>query len=304
MARRIVVMSNCQTGGLYAALGAMLPDDEILPIAWLGVEPPGLRELLATADVWVTSLPRAESEALLAEVGGTALVVPVPVIWFPGFHPDLIHVPLAAGGELESAAGPYNSAIVLWGWLHGLTEQEILAAFTPATFAALGYHAGWATAVEHLKGAVEAAETDFGAWFLPLARGSAFMLTDNHPRVDALVQLARLVALRLGADADLVRFGWEQVIPDGLLNTSVVWPVYPGVADVLGLPGAFVWRGPDGGILHLPQFVRRTLDGYASIDPSTVHVPRFEHDPRFAEVLGASAGVGAGAGAGVGQGGR
>ena len=131
MGRRIVIMSNCQTGGLYAALGGMLPDDEHLPIAWLGTEPEGLRDLLSIADVFVSSLSRAESEALLAASNSRARLIPVPVIWFPGFHPDLLHVPLGDGTELHSVVGPYNSAITLWGWRNGWSADQIIEAFNP-----------------------------------------------------------------------------------------------------------------------------------------------------------------------------
>lgn len=289
MGRRIVVMSNCQTGGLYAALGAMLPDDEIQPIAWLGVEPPGLRELLAGADVFVSSLTRPESEALLAASGSTAALIPVPVIWFPGFHPDVLHIGRPDGTELVSAVGPYNSAIVAWCWRAGYSAERILEAFDPAVFAALGYLGTWSGAVDQLRDSVEAAETDFGAWFLPLVRGGAFMLTDNHPRLDALAQMARPVAEQLGADPALVAYRWEQVIPDGLLATSVVWPLYPGIAEALGLPGAYVWRCADGELLGLEAFVHRSLAAYADTDPQTLSIPRFDHDPRFAETLGSLA---------------
>lgn len=287
MGRRIVVMSNCQTGGLYAALGAMLPTDEILPIAWLGTEPPGLRELLADADVFVSSLTRPESEALLTASGSRARLIPVPVIWFPGFHPDVLHIGKPDGTELISAVGPYNSAIVAWGWRAGHDAEQILSCFTPETFGALGYLSGWAGAVDQLRASVEAAETDFAAWFLPLVRGGAFMLTDNHPRLDALVQMARPVAQELGADPAMVAYRWEQVIPDGLLATSVVWPLYPGIAEGLGLPGAYAWRCEDGEIIGLETFVRRSLTAYADTDPHSLTIPRFDHDPRFAQVLGA-----------------
>lgn len=286
MGRRIVVMSNCQTGGLYAALGGMLPDDEVLPIAWLGVEPEGLRNVLASADVWVSSLPRAQSEALLHEIGRPTLpLITVPVVWFPGFHPDVLHVSSPAGGELESMVGPYNSAIVVWGWKHGLSAEQILARFNPSVFDGLGYTGWFAGHVDNLRASFQGSDIDFAGWYLPLARRGPFMLTDNHPRIDALVQLARPVALSLGADPTLVASAWEQVIVDGLQSTSVVWPVYPGIADSLGLPGAYVWRRVDGELVGLERFVHETLAGYAALDPDAVETVRFDHDPRYQAVL-------------------
>ena len=66
MGRRIVVVSNCQLGAVATALAAMLPDDEVVPRPWTGTLPEGLPDDLALADAWVSCLPRAESEAVVA----------------------------------------------------------------------------------------------------------------------------------------------------------------------------------------------------------------------------------------------
>lgn len=286
MARNIVVMSNCQTGGLHAALAAMLPDDHVTSLAWLGVEPPGLRTLLADADVWVCSIPRPQAEAIAAEAGVAPRIIVVPTIWFPAFHPDQTPILLRRGGELEGAVGPYHSKICVWGWTHGFDDEAVLSCFRPDVFAALGYFEAWAPATAELRGIFEPTDVDFARWFLPLGRRGAFMLTNNHPRLDALVQLARLVAEQLDADPELVRYGWEQVLPDGLLASSVVWPLYPSVADVVDLPGAYVWRLASGELIDLPTFVTRSLASYASLDPADLDTDHLEVDPRFPAALG------------------
>ena len=143
-----------------------------------------------------------------------------------------------------------------------------------------------APATAELRGIFEPTDVDFARWFLPLGRRGAFMLTNNHPRLDALVQLARLVAEQLDADPDLVRYGWEQVLPDGLLASSVVWPLYPSVADVVDLPGAYVWRLASGELIDLPTFVTRSLASYASLDPADLDTDHLEVDPRFPAALG------------------
>lgn len=288
MARNIVVMSNCQTGGLHAALAAMLPADRVTSLAWLGAEPPGLRSLLADADVWVCSVPRAVAESIAAEAGVSPRIIVVPTIWFPAFHPDQTPLLLRRGGELEGAVGPYHSKICAWGWTHGFDPDAVLACFTPEVFAALGYFEAWTPATADLRAIFEPTDVDFAGWFLPLGRRGAFMLTNNHPRIDALVQLARLVAEQLGADPVLVRYGWEQVLPDGLLASSVVWPLYPSVADVLDLPGAYVWRLASGELIDLPTFVTRSLASYESIDPAGVDTDHLAVDPRFPATLGTS----------------
>ena len=90
----------------------------------------------------------------------------------------------------------------------------------------------------------------------------------------------------MGADPGLVAYPWELVIPDGLLATSTVWPVYPHLADALDLPGAFVWRCPNGELIDLETFVTRSIGRYTAVDPATVTVTRFANDDRIARALG------------------
>lgn len=285
MGRRIVVLSNCQLGATAAALAALLPDDEIDPVPWAGFEPEDLPDRLAGADAWVSCLPRARSEELVAQQGRPLPLVTVPVLSFFGYHPDAIHVDHPDGGEVASAVGPYCSAIVTWGWRHGLGPDQVVARFTPEVLAGLGYTTGWDQRLVRLRTVLGRSDVDFARWYLPLVRGGCFMLTDNHPRVAALVGVARLVAEQLGADPARLAVPWEDVIPDGLLATGAVWPVYPPVAESLGLVGSYVWRTPAGELVELEEFVRRTLDGLAGLDPGRVDVPQLD-DPRFDRVLG------------------
>lgn len=295
MGRRIVVMSNCQTGGLHAALAAMLPDDEVEALAWLGVEPPGLAERLRGADAWVCSIPREQAEAIASSCGSDARIVVVPTIWFSAFHPDQTAVITTEGTELIGALGPYHSRMVVWGWSHGVSVEQVVETFRPEVFAALGYVDLWPHAVDWLRGIFAPTDCDLGQWLLPLVPRGAFMLTNNHPRIDALVQLARLAATQLGADEELVRYGWEQVIPDGLLASSAVWPIYPGVADALDLPGAFVWRSASGELIGLEDFVARSFAAYEEVDPATLDTAPLDDDPSlataFAPVVGATRGA-------------
>ena len=241
--RLIVVTSNCQLGGLHAALSAMLPDDRVVAVPYLGVEPPELVDLLPGADVWVSSMHPSAARPVLERLGSRAELVSIPLLLFTGFHPDIVHLTMADGTEVESAVGGYSSAIVAWGWLNGWGIDEIVGRFDLPTFEGLGYLSAWEGGVRLARYVFDEAGCDFEGWFLPLvARDRVFMLTDNHPTIEALIQLGRVVARRIGAASDLVDYPWELVIPDGLLATSTVWPVYPFVASSLDRPGAFVWR--------------------------------------------------------------
>lgn len=286
MGRDILILGNCQTGGMWSSLAAMLPDDRVDATMWLGTEPPDLAERLEGVDVLVTTLDRPTATALLEAHDSSADLIVVPSLLFFGFHPDLTLFPLTTGGDLQGVAGPYHSRIVMWGYLHGRDVDEIVSDFTTENFARLGYLDCWARYVSWMRGLFEPTDVDFSAWYLSIVRRGAFMLTINHPRLDAIVELSRGVARLLDADPGLVDFDWTQVIPDGLLATAPVWPVYPGIAESLDLRGTFVWRLSDGNLIGLRKFVEHSLTAYRAVDPSSIGRAPFDI-PRFAEVLGA-----------------
>jgi hypothetical protein len=283
---KIVVSSNCQTGGLAAALGAMLPADTVVPCPWIGDDASDvtLRAALNDADAWVTAADDVARAELLPP-GRDVTVVRVPRVLFNAFHPDTIYVAGSDGAWLESPVARLHSAIVVWGWRNGLSPADIVARFVPSVMDGLGYTAAWDPAVERLRATVAPTDIDFDPFFLPLQRGEPFMLTVNHARIGALVQLARQVAPRLGARADLVEFPWETTLPDGPLARGPFWPVYPTVAGALGVRGGYVWRRPGGQYFDLEAFVEASLARYAGYEPTAVLAPALD-DPRYDEVLG------------------
>jgi hypothetical protein len=287
--RKIVVSSNCQTGGLAVALAAMLPFDQVVPCPCVGADASEqvLGNQLQDADAWVTAAEHdSPVDALLPQ--RDVEVVRVPRIFFRAFQPDVIFISGPDGEWLESPVARTHSAIVVWGWRHGLDARQIVALFNPPVFDGLGYTAEWHPEVERLRAAVEPTDVDFPSFFLPLRRRVPFMFSVNHPRLEVMVQIARQAARTLGADNDRVAYPWESVLPDALLASGPVWPVYPAIAATLGGRGGFVWRRwNDARILGLDDFVEASLGRYARYSPDDVIAPPLD-DPRFDQVLGAA----------------
>ncbi len=281
----LLVTSGCQSAAIAAALGGMLPGHRVMATPTPEAEDV-LMGALGGAAVWATSLPEADVAARMQATGSRARVVRIPLVYFPAFHPDILHIAGPDGRPLRSAAGPMSSALVLWGWKRGASEDEIRSWFRPEIYAALGYTALWDSSLELLREIFATSDLDLSRWLLALAPQGVFMLIDNHPTVGALVGLARLVGEQLGADPALVAVDWARLVPDGLLATSTVWPVYPGVAETLGVVGGHVWRADNGRLLGLDAFVSETLAGYRHLDPADVTLPGFRNDHLFAETLG------------------
>jgi Polysaccharide biosynthesis enzyme WcbI len=282
--RRIVVSSNCQTGGLMAALNAMLPDDSFAAVACAGEtsSPGALRNAVHDCDVWVTALDAEATRDVLGAQDVT--VIHVPMIFFRAFHPDTVWVGTPDGGWVRSPAGRTHSAIVVWGWQHGLSLEEIVACFRADVFEGLGYTTAWETEVQRLRGRMHDTSVAFEDFFLAVRRELPFMYTVNHPRLRVLVELARPVARILGADDANVAFPWDDVLPDALHESGPIWPVYPAIAEALGVRGGLVWRGWFGGLFRLEAFVAQSLHHLSTIEPATAVVPALA-DSRFDEML-------------------
>src|SRR4051812_16456521 len=98
MSRRIAVAANCQTGGITAALRAMLPDDTVNP-CWAVGDLELLRDEVEGADIWVSALTEAATAAMV-RVFPELRVIAIPNLFFSAFHPDVIHVAHPHGGPL------------------------------------------------------------------------------------------------------------------------------------------------------------------------------------------------------------
>ena len=303
--RRLLVVSNCQTAGLTAALAAMRPDLDVRRDIWTGGPTPRLDAMLATADALVTSMPESDARAAIERTASPATLIRVPQINFRGFHPDITHVPLATGdGELFGIARAYHSRLVLWGWRRGATRDRILGWFEPDALGAVGYGEAWNDAVELMRQATAESDLDLGDWLLALLGRGVFMHTDNHPRIDAIVQLARGVARVLAERVPAEASGaagaigpserrsvapidepWERVLTDGLGATAEIWPVYPPISARLGVRGSWTWRLADGSLIDLAQFVDASLAGYRALDPRDVRLDHIDGDERFEREL-------------------
>ncbi len=269
---RIVISSNCMTGGLTSALSMLLPADVIVPVPRVGVDDSVLDEQLSKADVWLFSGPEGMQLAALGRVNKPHLrVVRFPELYFNAFHPDQVYAWMSDGSLVEGATGPYNSAIALWAWQHGLNAQQTISLFTPEILSALGYHDRWQVSIDRLRhDFVPFPHLDYRDFVIPLQRAGAFMHTVNHPKVPAMAQMARLLAKQIDPSIDIDSIPIENMMVDGLFMASFSWSVYPSVANGLGIKGAFMWKLEDHSVIGLEEFVQSSFAKYEVQQPRDV----------------------------------
>ena len=269
---RVVVSSNCMTGGLTPALSLLLPAVKSDPIPYVGVNETVLDEQLAVSEAWLFSGPEVVQSATLGRVNKPNLrVIRFPDLYFNAFHPDQVYAWMRDGSTVDCATGPYNSAIALWAWQHGLNAQQTISLFTPEVFGALGYHDRWQVSIDRLRhDFVPFPHLDYRDFIIPLQRAGNFMHTVNHPKVAAMAQMARLLAKQIDPTVDTESIPVENMMVDGLFMASVSWSVYPSVANALGIKGAFMWKLEDHSVIGLEEFLQRSFAKYDVQQPHDV----------------------------------
>jgi hypothetical protein len=257
MTRQIIVLGNCQVGGIAAALQRIYWADEVQAVP---LNPAGKVERgapffkqIADADLVFGS---KSLEALLREKGKLPPnFVSVPAIYFSAFHPDVVRA--RAGTEKRFS---YNSAICAWAFNRGLEPAQALRLYTRRTFAELGYFERWDASVAHQRAAFESAGLPFDRFFLAVKRLGAFMHTVNHPNATVLAYLAKTLALAAGHEDSI--WNREIVINDALSRVES-WGVYPEVARELAVHGSYSWLVERGTLIEgLENYVEHAYRRY------------------------------------------
>jgi hypothetical protein len=266
---KLGVVGNCQALGFAACLEALVPGAEVVVEEVGGGRDPARStpealerraEDLAGCDIVFSHLVASNlgplgTEALAARV---RRLMRLPLYAFDGFQPDCIYVRETDGRNVEAAVGPYHSALVLACFLEKLPPERAARLFNPYVFAALGYFDAHALAVQALTR--RWAEEGFDLAEALAGCPPVFMLTPNHPRIEALCGLARQ-ALR---KADIHPAGSITLPPDGLAR-SRVWPVYPAIAQRLGVEGSLGFQQQRGIMVDLPEMIARAYAAYAGL---------------------------------------
>lgn len=280
---RIAVVGNCQARGVVRSLGILLPDARVtlFPASLPGKARRGLRGYdHVFAQPLAGQAPDAGGRDAPLGLPGAR---PFPAIVFSAFHPDMIYVG-DLGAKAESALVPsplhsYHSAIVLFGYLRGLSAERIAGLFREDTFAFLGYLDTWPLAVDDLAASSKAVGFDLSAEIPRWSRRGAFMHTINHPKLFVLADIAARLAREAGlAPATL---SVEAYLTDDLLNDAI-WPIYPPVADAYGLHGSYLFKrrstaGAVPSLLDLDGFVAESLAIYRTMPAGRLTCHRIEH---------------------------
>lgn len=265
--KTVCVIGNCQADGIADWLAALSPGLTAEAFSLAGVSPDDpeararWRAMIDRSD-WVVMQAGPEHRAKfgLPELDAVRAegrrVTPAPWIIFRGFHPDCTYL-FHAGAPIEGAAGPLQSAIALAARLEGLPQARALKLYNAYVYARLGYfyaHAAGLTLMQEEWSAIGLDASRWLSW-----SGEPFMHTINHPIPPVLEDVAR----QLLAGAELPVLQASEAAPPDRLSGCGDWPVYPEIAERLGLTGGTAYRTPGQADASLEAMVAAA---YAGLD--------------------------------------
>lgn len=242
---RVAIIGSCQVVGLAAAARQLLPGAEVR--AWhVGVFPKDtdeeLLDQLSNFDTVISQISDQNDHIALGISRLRERGLPVtflPVLAFPGFHPDITYIRRPTG-LLPGQGTDYHSVIVATAFALGLPATRVPALFNALVFTELGFFSVFDAATTALFAIFDKEGYEIRAmmdgW---MRRVGQFMYTINHPHIVALEDLCRAALVRAGR-LDPATPPAANV--DDYLATHFIWPVYPALAKRLGLTGSTTFQ--------------------------------------------------------------
>ena len=274
----ISIIGGCQVSGLAAAARALLP--EAIVTAWhVGVDHASSVDTVAAAldgsDLILSQFDETEARQPLrpSVIRASGLkVVAVPVLVFPGFHPDMVYVPRGDGSLLSCQGGDYHSRITAAGFRLGLDPEQVFRLFNGYVFSALGYFDVFDAASILLIDQFDEYGYDL-RMLIPqwIAHSGAFMHTINHPKVIVLADLCTVALKKAGLIADTASLGSQ---PSDYLENNFVGAVFQPLARRLGIAGSDVYQRAaqtvqptQGRQITLREYIAGSYADYRNLPP-------------------------------------
>ncbi len=194
----------------------------------------------------------------------------VPKILFAGFHPDMVYIKDRAGKKIVGPMGEYQSSIVFFAWRHGIPAHKVKDLFCEEVYSILRFDRYWQLAEEDFLEEGQRAGWQVEGFLEKWKQRGCWMYSMNHPKLFALADIARAALER-----ELIKTlpHVEEFVAD-TLSYSAIWPVYPELADKLGLKGSYLFKRPNNSI--------NPYSGVQMIDLETLVEESFALYARFA----------------------
>lgn len=268
--KRFFIIGNCQTEVIANLIETMVPSSTAA--AWL-LTPKHLQEIdnpnalkyhFAEADLVFIQLP--PGDPILDKINSlyeayNSKIRLIPNINYTLYHPDMIYVQSDAG-TIKGPMGEYHSALAFFAWKQGLSLRETKSLFNREIFAHVGYFEHAMPSAKMLIETGAAVSLPLDALLERWGKLGCFMHTMNHPKLSVLADVTRAALIREGITYIP---GIDQYVDDPLA-LHPCWPVYPEIAETLGIEGSYYFK----------RSTNRSLDKLQMIDLEDFIIGSFE----------------------------
>lgn len=290
---KVLGLGNCQVKAIAqcAAVALNIEPAYVHP-SKVKEDPELLGKVLAESQlVFVQQLEsRQRVRELASSIGRPDLPILVaPLFHFAGFHPDVAYG-APAGERPDLPMGNAFSALLLAAWRERLSEQETIGLFRDEVYDELGYYKMFGLAEAALKAQCAKVDIDAEPLLTRWMKQGTFVYLPLHPKLHVLSD----IAMTLLRKHQLYSGPFS---PDGVddeLSRNLVWPVYPEIAQRLGVAGSYVFKPKNMrnvprehlNPMDLESFVVRTFACFRQTEPiysafQRLSDPRLENLRRF-----------------------
>jgi hypothetical protein len=286
---RLAVIGNCQSYGIAYGMKVLKPSARIDHYSVISKTLANMDLLAWTLRdydrVFMQNFPAGivkggDFEDLLPRLKN---VTRMPSMTFAAFQPDLVYLLDATRGNhpLNGALRAYHSALAVFAFRIGLSVKEANALFNDNVFATVGYYDLWnASTQEFIEESKSYFGFDFSSDLMNWSRRGVFMYSIVHPKPYVLATIAR--RLLETAKIAIENENFDDFAIDDLAR-SEIWPVYPEIANRLGVRGGYLFKRGNfhvshgvGEFMNLPQFLAESYAVYKRARPEQLAHKRID----------------------------
>lgn len=240
------VLGNCQSGGIADSL-ELLSNGSTIDYSVVSNDPKVLFRQLSEhlkQPGYTLIMHQSVRDVILGNDFLSKFDMPeniyIPTITFAAFHPDIQYGFVNGAVVKNGLDSDWNSRIILWSYLKGLSPGETEYLFCEDVFQALGYFDEWEKSSKNLQASFDECGFDYGRWIRSVQRTGVFMYGINHPMQICLSHLAIQIAEKVFPNSHVLVEDLHTFTTDYL--SHIIWPVYPEIGDHLGVEGSYHWR--------------------------------------------------------------
>jgi hypothetical protein len=275
---RGIVISNCQAHLLKYALNVMMDGVSFDAITIHDLEdgkrldgiPEIARGIAADYDLALSigltdrfsSLAHDRIEQEIQPCG----LVRIANLYYEGFHPDFCYL-TTSEERFHGPLGDYHSRIALASYLEGVSVDGVLSRYNPTEYERFGYFDAAARSIAEQSRRDHTLDVPAAPIVAEAVKTGQAFLTFNHPSASLIWRYSMAVAKALSWRFGIPLSGWvggADTLPNHLAEHAIC-PVYPEIADRLGVAGSYRFKPPGLPSLTLRDFLTAEYAAFAAV---------------------------------------